>query len=400
MVYKRGAVWWYEFEFNGSRVRESAKTNSKTIAEKAERQRRRGLEEAINRIPKRSRTPLFKLAAEEWLSSLNGLAEKSLAAYRQYVKTLSAEFGDRLVCDLDLDDVVRLQRKRQAQGKSPRTINYEVHALRLILKHFNLWWPLADKVRMLKGERQPGRALSRDEEERLLDAIGKGTSPALQPLFVLSIDSGLRASEVRNLRRGDVTLTQTENGLEGEIVVRRSKTEAGAGRVVPLTRRAAEAIAAWLGTLPEAGPDAYLFPHHSVGFGRDGKGTRIANIDFSRQMLGWKSAWNTARDLAGVEARWHDLRHTLVSRLAENPTISEETIRALAGHVSRQMLSRYAHIRTSAKRAAIASLESTREGNMAVISRANSDRGSPQKSPQISGDAELTLGQGAVKLLN
>ncbi len=55
--------------------------------------------------------------------------------------------------------------------------------------------------------------------------------------------------------------------------------------------------------------------------------------------------------------RWHDLRHTFVPRLAENPAVSEETIRALAGHVSKQMLQRYSHIRNEAKVAAIAALE-------------------------------------------
>jgi integrase len=55
-----------------------------------------------------------------------------------------------------------------------------------------------------------------------------------------------------------------------------------------------------------------------------------------------------------VRYRWHDLRHTFVSRLAESPHISEETIRALAGHVSQSMLTRYSHIRTQAKRLAIA----------------------------------------------
>jgi integrase len=235
-VYKRGGMYWYEFEFAGSRIRESAKTSSITIAREAERVRRSELVLGINRIPRRARTPLFKIAAEEWLSSLSGLPEKSLAAYRQYVKSLSAEFGDRLICDVDLDEIVRLQRKRQREGKSPRTINYEVHTMRLILKHFNLWWLLADKVRMLKGERHPGRALTRDEEASLLSAIREGCSPALEPLFIVSIDSGLRASEIRNLRRGDVLLTQIEGGVLGEIVVRRSKTEAGTGRVIPLTR--------------------------------------------------------------------------------------------------------------------------------------------------------------------
>ena len=52
-----------------------------------------------------------------------------------------------------------------------------------------------------------------------------------------------------------------------------------------------------------------------------------------------------------------DLRHTFVSRLAENASVSEQTIRLLAGHVSRQMLEHYSHIRSHAKQAAIRSLE-------------------------------------------
>jgi len=180
-VYKRGQTYWYEFVFNGSRIRESTKTNSKAIAREAERARRRELELGVNRLAKREPMPLFKSAAEQWLSGLSALAEKSLASYRQYVRSLSAEFGDRLVCDIDHDAIVRLQRKRLAEGKSPRTVNYEVHALRLILKHFNLWWPLADKVRMLRGERRPGQALCREAEDRLLQAIRVGSSPALEP---------------------------------------------------------------------------------------------------------------------------------------------------------------------------------------------------------------------------
>jgi hypothetical protein len=51
------------------------------------------------------------------------------------------------------------------------------------------------------------------------------------------------------------------------------------------------------------------------------------------------------------------MRHTFISRLAENPNVSEQTVRALAGHVSRQMLERHSHIRSQAKQAAIQALE-------------------------------------------
>src|SRR5262249_20600274 len=362
--------------------------------------RRRELELGVNGLKKRERPQLFTAAANQWLTSLSGLAEKSIAAYRQYVKTLCSEMGDRLVSDIDLNDVVKLQRKRLASGKSPRTINYEVHTLRLILKHFNLWWPLADKVRMLKGERRPGRALSREEESALIGVIRKSGSPALLPLFVVSIDTGLRASEIRSLRRDDVTVTGGRDDLEGEILVRQSKTVAGAGRVVPLTRRAASALTAWLQTLPEAGPEAYLFPRHAVGFAPEGQGTAIYNIDFHQPMQGWKTAWRRALEGANVKARWHDLRHSLVSRLAEQPTVIEETIRVLAGHVSRQMLSRYAHIRASAKRAAIASLETGGKGITKPPCPTNLGTGSPQKSPQFVEGEKIVLECPVPKLLN
>jgi hypothetical protein len=99
-VYKRGQTYWYKFLFQGQLIRESAKTNSKTVAREAERARRRELELAINRIPRRDRMPLFSVAAWEWLDTKAVLAAKTVAAYLQYVKSLTKYFGDRLVCDI------------------------------------------------------------------------------------------------------------------------------------------------------------------------------------------------------------------------------------------------------------------------------------------------------------
>jgi integrase len=59
--------------------------------------------------------------------------------------------------------------------------------------------------------------------------------------------------------------------------------------------------------------------------------------------------------------RLYDARHTFVTRLAENPKVSEETTRQLAGHVSPRMLARYAHIRAQDRRDAIATLERSAE---------------------------------------
>ena len=58
------------------------------------------------------------------------------------------------------------------------------------------------------------------------------------------------------------------------------------------------------------------------------------------------------RDKARVVGRGHDNRHTLVTELAESGA-GDEVIMAIAGHVSRAMLSRYSHVRMEAKRRAL-----------------------------------------------
>jgi transcriptional regulator with XRE-family HTH domain len=167
--------------------------------------------------------------------------------------------------------------------------------------------------------------------------------------------------QARSLRRKDLELKWRDGAIEsGRLVVAKSKTEAGKGRAIPFTCRVCAALTLWLSRFPEATLDSYVFPHHRVAAR---SGSRIDHhlyeVDLTRPIGSWKRAWEYACSKKGadVEYRWHDLRHTFVSRLAENPRVSEETIRSLDGHVSKRMLQRYSHIRTHAKQAAIAALE-------------------------------------------
>jgi len=50
--------------FSGQPIRESAKTDSRTVARETEQARRRQLESGYNRIPKRERVPLLSLVAD------------------------------------------------------------------------------------------------------------------------------------------------------------------------------------------------------------------------------------------------------------------------------------------------------------------------------------------------
>jgi len=168
----------------------------------------------------------------------------------------------------------------------------------------------------------------------------------------------MRLGETQGLRRKDVRLEWANGSIvRGEVVVPKSKTAAGTGRVIPLSRRACACLSLWLERFPEAGPDSFLFPFHKVGLAGNSRAPALWDVDLSRPMGSWRKAWRLASKAAGVHYRPHDMRHTFISRLAENPSVSEQTIKALAGHVSRQMLERYSHIRSAAKQAAIQALE-------------------------------------------
>ena len=74
-------------------------------------------------------------------------------------------------------------------------------------------------------------------------------------------------------------------------------------------------------------------------------------------MVSWRSGWRTLTKNAGLKGlRFHDLRHHSITKLAE-AGVPEQTLMAIAGHVSRSMLEHYSHVRLLAKRAAVDALD-------------------------------------------
>jgi integrase len=283
------------------------------------------------------------------------------------VEHLQPHFGKMLLTDIAADDISRYQAKRKKDHASPRTINMEVGTLRAILRKHRLWANLQPDVRMLKTRQDAGRALSADEEHRLLTACKNSRSRSLYPAVLLSLHSGLRNAELRLLRWRQVDL------LENRITVGKSKTAGGEGRIVPLSQTAAQCLQEWRSQFPDAQPAHYLFPSERYGLaGEDGhkKGKAGPYETYPDVPIGsWKVAWTAARAAAEVSCRWHDMRHTFVSKMAEGQA-SDATIMSLAGHLSRKMMEKYSHTRNEAKRQAISVLD------------ANFPSGSPQNPPQ------------------
>jgi integrase len=106
--------------------------------------------------------------------------------------------------------------------------------------------------------------------------------------------------------------------------------------------------------------------------------------DPTRPQTSVKTAWRNTRDKAKVEGRFHDSRHTFVTELAESGA-GDQVIEDLAGHVSKEMVKHYSHIRTQAKRRAVEAL-STQSANVLPTKPGLEiqNRGSlPQVSPQV-----------------
>ncbi len=341
MVYQRGKLktWWYRFRFGGRIVHESAKTTSKTLAIQAERVRRRELEQSWNHVGgRRELPPTFERASKEHQQSRLGRVSVHTADIDKYsLKHLIPAFGSRLLCDITAEDIARYQKKRQEDGAEGRTINMEVGVLRGVLTAHRLWEPIARDIHMLPERKDIGQALSPEEERRLLEAT-KQRDSACHTATVLALNTSMSKKEIRTLTWGQVD-------FEGRTVtVGKSKNEIRTGRVIPLNPAAFEAVVKWAGRCPNAEPTHYVFPWR-----KDGR------VDPTRPTNGWRTAWEKARKRAGLKLRFHDLRVTCITKLAEGQA-SDQTIKAIAGHVSQRMLEHYSRIRMDAKRCALDAL--------------------------------------------
>jgi integrase len=243
-------------------------------------------------------------------------------------------FGPKLLCDITPQDVMDYQRKRLLSGTQGRTVNIEIATLRQVLKAGDLWQPFMGKVKMLHERHDVAKALTPEQERTLLAATSKADS-ACHTATLLALNTAMRKDEIRLLRWGQVDFERRT------LTVGRTKTEAGTGRLIPLNTVAFEALALWAGRFTSARAEHYVFPW-----------CESKQIDPTRPTTSWRTAWRHALKRAGFRCRFHDLRVTCITKLAESQA-SDMTIMSIAGHVSRRMLEHYSRIRTDAKRAAL-----------------------------------------------
>ena len=246
-----------------------------------------------------------------------------------------------------------LQQARQDAGAAAKTVNNEVGTLRAILRRHRLWAQLAPDVRMLPVHTDIGIALTPDQEEPLLKACAASRSRSLLPAVTLGIQTGLRNEELRFLRWRQVDL------LTRAIRVGKSKTPSGEGRVVPLNKTATKVLTTWAQQFPERQPEHYVFPSEKVGFSGNRGISQVYGTDSMTPITSWKVAWTSARKAAEVQCRFHDLRHTCITRLLE-AGVPLSVVAALMGWspaTTTRMAKRYAHFGDSTQRRAMETLD-------------------------------------------
>jgi Phage integrase family len=106
--------------------------------------------------------------------------------------------------------------------------------------------------------------------------------------------------------------------------------------------------------------------------------------DPTKPMLKWDTAWRALRDGAGPHGlRFHDLRHTVITELAEMG-VADHVLESISGHLSRRMLEHYSHIRIDAKRQALDALDNLRRGDEGA-----NGNGKPASDPEIATIVEV-----------
>lgn len=215
---------------------------------------------------------------------------------------------------------VRAARAKLMPGRSPATVNRYLSAMRaawnwgktagLVTRE----WP--QKV-MLTEARARVRYLNDEELEALLDAAA-AHSPTMSAAILVSLATGVRQSELLRLTWSDVDLKKQ--------TIRVLLSKNNESRVVHLPSSAVDALRK-LKEAPVVGVRVFL----------DDEGQPADKNHIEHR-------WRAIRTKAGlVDFRWHDLRHSCASFLAQNGATLLE-IGSVLGHKSASVTLRYAHL--------------------------------------------------------
>jgi integrase len=138
----------------------------------------------------------------------------------------------------------------------------------------------------------------------------------------------------------------------------KDKTPSSTGRIIPLNKRALETLKFWAQQFPERKPEHYIFPAERYGGSGDVFGACAYATDPTKPMGSVKEAWEAAKGRAGVKCRFHDLRHTAVSRMRDAGVRIAKVAKIVGWSAATmvRMAARYGHFALEDLRSAVESI--------------------------------------------
>lgn len=144
-------------------------------------------------------------------------------------------------------------------------------------------------------------------------------------------------------------------------------------------------------TLNSVKPDHYVFPGSPFRRTKDEESYKGSGYDPTKHQVSWRTAWRNLLKKAGLpHRRFHDLRHHCITRLAE-AGVADQTLMAIAGHVSKAMLDHYSHVRIKARRAAVAALDNLQQTSILPAKMSTQTSTQNQIDPQNPGKSVSDL---------
>jgi len=326
MIYKRGGIYWYKFQFNGKLVRESTKQGNDKVARQMEAAHRTSLAKGEVGIREKKPAPTLRdFLKSDFLPFAQAKHAAKPLTYRYY-KQGSDMLMKSSLSGMPLDELNGQHAQAfvaKYSALSPSGVNRGLRTLRRALNLAYEWRRIDKpvKVELVEGEHQRDRVLTDTESDRYLEA----SAQPWKDCATIILDEGFRPGEVFALRWENVLLNDDGTGL---IHIVEGKTKA-ARRVLPMTAR----VHALLKCRHETagGPeDGWIFPN----------GTNTGHINDGVT----KGQHKAALAKSGV-AHFvpYTMRHTALTRFGEAANNNVFAVALIAGHASLTTTKRYVH---------------------------------------------------------
>lgn len=277
----------------------------------------------------------------DYLEVEKGRSLKTIENYSHYLNRFLDFAGDDIkVAKIDLNMISKwrqwLNRHKLEDGRAigRTTQNYHLIALRSFFKYLarrNVKVLPADKIELATVKRPQVSFLSRDEVERLFDAVDTSTAIGLRDRAIMELlfSSGLRVSELTSLNRDQINLARGEFTIRGK---------GQKDRPVYISQEAVVAIENYL----KKRQDNYepLFIHYS------GTKTEIDHGNYTRLTTrSIQRAIERYGKLAGITKHVtpHTLRHSFATDLLINGA-DLRSVQSMLGHSNIATTQVYTHL--------------------------------------------------------